>query len=267
VDPVTGFSLTSFALVSAASLVAVAVLMAVTAVVARRAGRVSVVDVTWGVGFAVVSVVGLLLGPGALGRRALLFGIVTIWGSRLALHVHRRNAGKGEDPRYEKMLAEAPADPFAYAVRRVFVVQGLSVWFVSLPIQVAAVTTGGLGVVAWVGVALWLVGVVFESVGDAQLAAFKADSANRGKVMDRGLWSLTRHPNYFGDSCVWWGIFLVAADVWPGVLTVLSPVVMTYFLVFATGARLLEREMAKRPGYPAYQQRTSYFLPLPPRRR
>ena len=117
----------------------------------------------------------------------------------------------------------------------------------------------------WLGVAVWAVGLAFEAVGDAQLAAYKKDP-DRGPVMDRGLWRYTRHPNYFGDSTVWWGIFLVCASAWPGVLTILSPVAMTYFLVFATGARLLERTMMKRPGYPEYAARTSMFLPLPPKK-
>ena len=181
--------------------------------------------------------------------------------------MHRRNAGKGEDPRYTKMLEGENGDPFLVAVRKVYLVQGAAIWFVSLPIQVSAATGGGVVVVAALGVLLWLVGLVFEAVGDAQLAAFKADPASKGQVMDHGLWGWTRHPNYFGDSAVWWGIFLVAASAWPGVLTVLSPAVMTYFLVFATGARLLEQHMAERPGYPAYQERTSSFLPRPPRQR
>ena len=132
--------------------------------------------------------------------------------------------------------------------------------------QVAASTDSALGWVAWLGVVVWLVGVAFEAVGDAQLAAFKRDPANRGRVMDRGLWGWTRHPNYFGDAAVWWGVWLVSAEAWPGVLTVLSPVAMTYFLVFATGARLLEKSMMKRPGYPEYAARTSMFFPLPPKR-
>ena len=106
----------------------------------------------------------------------------------------------------------------------------------------------------------------FETVGDLQLAKFKANPDNAGKVMDRGLWRFTRHPNYFGDSAVWWGLFLVSASAWPGMFTLLSPIAMTYFLVFATGARLLERSMEERPGYREYQQRTSYFLPRPPKR-
>jgi steroid 5-alpha reductase family enzyme len=197
----------------------------------------------------------------------LLLALVAVWGLRLAWHMHRRNSGKGEDPRYAEMLGRERGNPTVVAIRKVYGVQALALWFVSLPIQVSAAAGAGVPVVAVVGVAVWLLGVAFEAVGDAELAAFKADPDNRGKVMDRGLWSWTRHPNYFGDASVWWGLWLVAASAWPGVLTVLSPVVMTYFLAFATGAKLLERHMAQRPGYAAYQQRTSAFLPRPPRRR
>ena len=136
---------------------------------------------------------------------------------------------------------------------------------VAITSEVSAVAGDGLDVVVVIGALVWLLGVVFEAVGDAQLAAYKKDP-DRPPVMDRGLWRYTRHPNYFGDACVWWGIWLVAASAWPGVLTVPSPVVMTYFLVFATGARLLEETMMKRPGYPEYAARTSMFVPMPPRK-
>jgi steroid 5-alpha reductase family enzyme len=260
------FSFTNLLAVSGLSLVAVVVLMGVTAVVGRRQGRVSVVDTAWGIGFAVVALVGAVAGSGSGPRRLLLLAMVSLWGLRLAWHMHRRNAGKGEDPRYAAMLDGIPGDPFVVAVRKVYAVQGVAVWFVSLPIQVSAASGGGVVWVVVLGVALWALGLTFEAVGDRQLRDFKADPANRGTVMDRGLWSWTRHPNYFGDASVWWGIFLVAASAWPGVLAVLSPLAMTYFLVYATGARLLEQHMAQRPGYAAYQQRTSYFLPRPPRR-
>ena len=262
----TGFSLSNFVAVSGFSVLAVAILMAVTAFVGRRQGRVSVVDTAWGLGFVVVALVAAVVGDGPLWRRLLVLLLVAVWGGRLARHMHTRNRGKGEDPRYEAMLADQPGDPFLVAIRKVYLVQGVAVWFVSLPLQVSAASGDGLVVVAVLGAAVWLLGVVFEAVGDAQLARFKADARNNGTVMDRGLWGWTRHPNYFGDSAVWWGLYLVAASAWPGVLTVLSPVVMTYFLVFATGARLLEKEMSKRPGYPEYQQRTSYFIPRPPKR-
>ena len=254
-------------LVTAASIATVAVAMLVTSLVARRLRRVSVVDVTWGLVFVAVAWVSYALGTGS-GRSLLLAGLITVWGARLAWHIRRRGRGAGEDPRYDAMLADAPEGRrFSYAVRRVFVVQGLAAWFVSLPVQVAAATDAALGWVAALGVLVWLVGVAFEAVGDAQLAAFKRDPANRGRVMDRGLWAWTRHPNYFGDAAVWWGIWVVSAEAWPGVLTVLSPVAMTYVLAFATGARLLESEMSRRPGYPEYMRRTSMFVPLPPKRR
>jgi len=213
-----------------------------------------------------VALVAAVVGDGAAWRRVALVVVVALWGLRLAWHMHRRNAGKGEDPRYAEMLGSEQGNPTWVAIRKVYAVQGLAVWFVSLPIQVSAAAARGLPAVAVVGLLLWALGVVFEGVGDHQLARFKADPANKGHVMDRGLWSWTRHPNYFGDASVWWGIWLVAASAWPGAITVLSPVAMTYFLVFATGARLLERHMAERPGYAAYQARTSYFLPRPPRR-
>ena len=263
---VVTFSVSNFLAVSGFSLLAIAALMVVTAIEGQRQGRVSVVDTSWGLGFVAVALVAAVAGDGPLWRRLLLLVLVTVWGLRLAWHMHRRNSGKGEDPRYAEMLSGHPGHPLAVAIRKVYAVQGLSVWFVSLPIQVSASTGNGITALAFAGTGLWLLGVLFEAVGDRQLAAFKADPKTRGTVMDRGLWAWTRHPNYFGDSCVWWGLYLVSASAWPGVLTVLSPVAMTYFLVFATGARLLERHMAERPGYAEYQQRTSYFLPRPPRR-
>jgi steroid 5-alpha reductase family enzyme len=257
---------TNFVAVSAISLSAVVLLMAVTAWEGRRLGRVSVVDTTWGLGFVVVAAVAGVVGDGVGWRRLVLLVVVGVWGLRLAWHMHRRNSGKGEDPRYTQLLSKETGNPTLVAIRRVYAVQGLAVWFVSLPIQVSAASGQGVVGMAAAGLGLWALGLAFEALGDKQLVDFKADPANRGRVMDRGLWSWTRHPNYFGDACVWWGIWLVAASAWPGGLTVLSPLAMTYFLVFATGARLLEEHLGGRPGYAAYQQRTSYFLPRPPRK-
>jgi len=262
----TDFSWSDLAVVSAFSLLAVVVVLTVTAVVGFRIGRHNVVDVSWGAGFVAVAIAAALSGSGDGWRRVLMLVLVGAWGTRLAVSMFRRSRGKGEDPRYEKMLSNAPGSPAVYAIRKIYLTQGVALWFVSLPVQVAAVSDGSFGVVTAVGVALWVLGIVFETVGDRQMDAFKADASRKGTIMDQGLWRYTRHPNYFGDACVWWGIFLVSAAHWPGVLTVLSPVAMTYFLVFATGARLLEQHMAERPGYREYQQRTSYFVPLPPRK-
>ena len=254
----------SLLVVLLASLGAVVMLMTVTALVSRRVGRVAVVDVVWGLGFVLVACVSAALGDEPV--RWLLLAMVGVWGLRLAWHVGSRQlAHPEEDPRYAKMLGDGG---FGAAVRRVFLVQGLAMWFVSLPVQVAAVTGTRWTWLVWLGVAVWLVGMLFESVGDAQLSAYKKDP-DRPPVMDRGLWGWTRHPNYFGDSAVWWGIWLaggLAGGLLPA-LTFVSPAVMTYFLRFATGARLLESSMMERPGYPEYAERTSMFFPLPPRKR
>lgn len=258
-----------FLVVTAAAAAVVVALMALVAVLARVTGRVSVVDTVWGLGFVVVTLVAVLVGRGTAdtgsdrdSRAWLLLALVTIWGGRLAWHIARRSRGAGEDPRYEELMARGPGG----IVRKVLLPQGAAIWFVSLPIQVTVVAGGHATWVLVLGAVLWLVGLVFEAVGDAQLTAYKKDP-DRGPVMDRGLWRYTRHPNYFGDACVWWGIFLVSASAWPGVLTILSPLAMTFFLVFATGARLLERTMMQRPGYPQYAARTSMFFPLPPKKR
>jgi steroid 5-alpha reductase family enzyme len=252
-------------LVLGVNLLAVAVLMTATALTARALGRVVVVDLVWGLGFVLVALVSALVGDAPV--RWLLLAMAALWGLRLAAHIGRRVlATSEEDPRYAEML---DGKPFSFAVRRVFVTQGVAIYVVSLPLQVAAAV--GEGVVTWLaalGVLVWLVGLLFETIGDAQLATYrKQPRESRPPVMDRGLWRYTRHPNYFGDSAVWWGIWVVAVSgtLW-ALVTVFSPAVMTYFLVFATGARLLERDMMKRPGYPEYAARTSMFFPLPPRK-
>ena len=251
--------------VSLASLGGTALLMIVTALIGARIGRHNVVDVTWGGGFVLIALIAAATGTGDAWRRVLLLVLVGAWGLRLAVHVFRRSRGHGEDPRYTELLSKAPGNTTLFALRKIYLTQAVALWFVSLPLQVSAVAQGSVVAVVVLGVLVWMLGWTFEAVGDAQLKAFKADASNKGKIMDRGLWSWTRHPNYFGDSAVWWGLFLVSASAWPGVFTLLSPIAMTYFLVFATGARLLERSMEKRPGYREYQQRTSYFLPRPPK--
>ncbi|MFF0743607.1 DUF1295 domain-containing protein [Streptomyces sp. NPDC004111] len=245
--------------------------MLVTFAVAVRVGVHRLVDVAWGAAFAAVAVVSYALsaGSGDDGRRLLVAVLTCVWGLRLAVHIGLRGRGHGEDPRYEAMLAKAPGGRRnLYAFRMVYLLQGALVWLVSLPVQTAMYAPVGLGPLAWAGCALWCVGLFFEAVGDRQMARFKADPANKGRIMDRGLWSLTRHPNYFGDFCVWWGIFLAAAGSWTVAgVSVVGPLVMSYLLIFGSGKRLLERSMADRPGFAAYRARTSGFFPLPPKRR
>jgi steroid 5-alpha reductase family enzyme len=244
--------------------------------VAVRIGRHAIVDVVWGLGFVVVAVVSAVLalarGVGDPARGWLVVALVAVWGVRLATHIARRNAGRGEDPRYAEIHARAAGSPAAHMYRRVYLTQTAALWFVSLPVQVAthqdgALWSGASAVLAVAGAAVWAFGFTFEALGDAQLARFTADPAHRGVVMDRGLWRYTRHPNYFGDACVWWGLFLVTAWSWTGLVFVLSPALMTWTLAKGTGAPLTEKRMAStRQGFAEYVERTSGFVPMPPHR-
>ena len=245
--------------------------LAMTFLASRIAGKHSVIDTAWGLLFVAIAVAAYAAssGHGDGPRRTLLLVLPLIWGLRLAQHIGRRTIGAPEDPRYATLLSKAKGNPDLYALRMVYLLQGLLAFVISAPIQVGAFEGGPIGVVGWLGVATWLVGVFFEAVGDHQLEAFRRDNATRadaGRVIDVGLWRYTRHPNYFGDACVWWGIFLVSAGRWPGALTVLAPVIMTLLLTKGSGARILEKHMSSRPGWAEYAARTSGFFPLPPRK-
>ena len=247
---------------------AVVVLLGATFLLALRLGRHAVVDVTWGLGFVAIAgtAYALSAGEGDDVRRLLVLVLTAAWGVRLAVHIGMRSRGQGEDPRYAELMADAHGNPNAFAFRKIYLTQGAVMWFVSLPVQVAGFETPGPNLLTWVGVAVWLVGFVFETVGDAQLTRFRNDPASKGAVLDTGLWRYTRHPNYFGDACVWWGLSLIAFSAWPGILTVLSAVAMTWLLAKGTGKPLLEKDIgSRRPGYADYVRRTSGFFPLPPK--
>jgi steroid 5-alpha reductase family enzyme len=259
--------MTGQVLLAAAS--AIVVLMGVTWIVSLAWKDASIVDPVWPFGFVVVAWVTRLVADGNDARQWLLVALVTLWGLRLSAYLAWRKRGAPEDHRYQAMRRHWGDDFWIISLLTVFALQGTLMWIVSLPVQLGQVRAEpGLGVLAVVGTAIWLLGFAFESVGDAQLARFKADPASKGQVMDRGLWRYTRHPNYFGDACVWWGIALVAAETGLGAIGIVGAVAMTVLLVRVSGVPMLERTMAKRrPGYADYVERTSAFIPRPPRRR
>jgi len=228
----------------------------------------SIIDMFWGFGFVLVAGLTWWLTPPGSPVKALVAGMTVLWGLRLTAYLVRRNWGHGEDKRYTALrekVAAAGGNFAAVSLVRVYLVQGVAMWVVSLPVQVGQTAAHAPGPVVWAGVGLWALGLAFEAVGDWQLARFKADPANRGKIMDRGLWRYTRHPNYFGDACVWWGIALAAAAGTGAWWVLLSPAIMTVFLVRVTGKALLEKDMAARyPAYADYVARTSGFIPWPP---
>jgi steroid 5-alpha reductase family enzyme len=230
----------------------------------------SIIDIFWGPGFALLAgAYALLAEDGYSGRQVFVVVLTAAWGLRLGGYILWRNAGHGEDYRYQKMRENA-GDAFWWrSLFTVFLLQGVMLWIVAWPLLVAVHSDDPdhLTITDFIGAAVWLTGFLFEAVSDFQLARFKADPTNKGKVMDRGLWRYSRHPNYFGNATLWWGLFIIAAGTTWGIATVFSPLLMTFLLTRVSGVALLERTIKKRrPEYEEYERRTSAFIPLPPKR-
>ncbi len=259
------------ATVMAASAAGALVLVVAVWLASLRLRDASIIDSFWGVGFIVIAWVCVAVGHGARDRRLELAILVTIWGSRLAVHIARRNHGRGEDPRYVAMRERDGERFWITSLYRVFLIQAATMWVISLPLQAAGSLGGGRGYGALdaIGGAIWLVGFGFEAIGDLQLDRFKADPASRGQVMDRGLWRYTRHPNYFGDAMLWWGLGVIGLGAGIGAAWgLIGSALDTLILTRVSGKPILERDIeTRRPGYRAYIERTSGFFPLPPRRR
>lgn len=230
----------------------------------------SIIDMFFAVIIFAIASVSYLLGNGAPARKTLVLFLVGIWALRITVHLIRRNWGHGEDARYTKLRSWVADDRSFYwlSLRKVFLLQGVVLWFASLPVQMAQTysTPTSLGWPAYVGILLWAIGLYFETVADHQLTRFRADPNNQGRVLNTGLWRYSRHPNYFGELCLWWGLFLVACDSPIGLLTIVGPLAYTYLVVNITGQRTLEKKLAReRPGYADYMATTSGIIPLPPK--
>ena len=230
----------------------------------------SIIDIYWGAGFVLVNWVAFGLGTeGYLPRKALLAALATIWGLRLSIYVLWRNWGKGEDFRYRKWREEAGGSWWWKSLFKVFLLQGALQLIVAAPLIAAQALPGlpRLTLLDFVAVAVWLIGFTFEAAGDWQLARFRADPANRGRLLQSGVWRYTRHPNYFGDAAQWWGFYLIAAATGVGAVTVFSPILMTFLLVRVSGVGLLEKTLREtKPGYREYMDTTSAFVPWLPKR-
>ncbi len=229
----------------------------------------SILDIAWGPSFIVTSWVMLAVnaaaGPEgtAIGaRQYLVAGLVTVWGLRLGMRIFRRNRGRGEDPRYVKFREEWGKYFALRSYFQLFLFQGVILMLNIAPVLlIMAGIRGGLAWSDWLGLAVWVFGFVFESLGDHQLDAFLKVPENRGTIIDRGLWRYTRHPNYFGESTMWWGIFVIAVNQAWGWVGVIGPAVITGMLLFVSGIPMTERLMEKTPGWEEYKRRTSAFIP------
>jgi steroid 5-alpha reductase family enzyme len=227
----------------------------------------SIVDVAWGPGFILVALVTLFLEPGVLARQVLVGGLVAVWGLRLAVHIFLRNWGRGEDFRYAKWRREWGRWFVPRSFLQVFMLQGVFMLMISSPILlVNRSTERGLTLFDALGSVVWLVGFFFEAVGDYQLKKFKEKPESRGKIMMSGLWMYTRHPNYFGEAALWWGIWLLALSVPGGWAGIISPLTIGFLLLKVSGVTMLEKKYAGNEEFAAYARRTSSFFPLLPKK-
>jgi steroid 5-alpha reductase family enzyme len=231
-------------------------------VVALLKKRNDVADVAWGLGFVWIAWWAFLFGNGNE-RSLLVNALATVWGVRLAAHIHVRNRGKSEDFRYAQWRREWK-NFYVRSFLQVFMLQGFFLFVIAWPV----IWTNLEAQAEWqvwdfAGVLVWIIGFGFESVGDHQLSRFKKNPANKGKIITSGLWRYTRHPNYFGEAVLWWGIFMIACSA-GGWFTIVSPLMITFLLRFVSGVPMLERKYASHPDFEAYKSTTNVFFPMPP---
>ncbi len=226
--------------------------------------RNDVADVAWGLGFVLMAWASFFLSSGSGTRGIVVGALVSIWGLRLAWHIHRRNKGKAEDYRYLAWRKEWGRWFYVRSYFQVYLLQGLFLFLIVSPVLLVNKNAGAdIGLLDLLGVAVWLFGFYFEAVGDAQLARFIKNPENRGRLMQSGLWAYTRHPNYFGEVTQWWGIWLIALSVPGGWLGIVGPMTITFLILKVSGIPMLEKKMEENQDFAEYKRKTSVFIPLP----
>lgn len=226
--------------------------------------RNDVADVAWGFGFVLITWASFFLSDDSSVRGLLVCLLVSIWGLRLAWHIHTRNKGKAEDYRYLAWRKEWGNWFYLRSYFQIYLLQGVFLFLIVTPILLINKQGGvELGLLDFIGVAVWILGFFFESVGDAQLARFIKNPKNKGKLMQNGLWAYTRHPNYFGEVTQWWGIWLIALPVSNGLFAIIGPITITFLILKVSGIPMLEKKMAEHPDFAEYKRKTSVFIPLP----
>jgi len=224
----------------------------------------SIVDIGWGLGFVIVALFSLFYSGNFNFRTILVTTLVAIWGLRLFYHLINRNWGKPEDFRYANWRKEWGKWLNLRAFFQIFILQGLFMVIISAPILLVNVfSEDGFKSYDFIGLTVWIIGILFESIGDAQLAAFKKNSKNKGHIIKTGLWRFTRHPNYFGEATIWWGLFIISLSVKYGYIAIISPLTITLLLLFVSGVPLLEEKYKDNQEFKEYARITSKFFPLP----
>jgi steroid 5-alpha reductase family enzyme len=235
--------------------------------VAQAWRRNDIADILWGTGFIVTAITAMIVSDGITVRGLLAALLVTLWGIRLAIHIYMRNRGKPEDPRYRKWREDWGGQAVIRAFFQIFLLQGMLMIIISLPVTFIIFSgQHPFSVFDILGVFVWTTGFAFEAAGDYQLVQYKRDPSSSGKIMTQGLWAYTRHPNYFGEVTLWWGLYIIALSVPAGWATILGPLTITFLILKVSGIPLLEEKYEDNPEFQAYKRRTSAFFPLPPRK-
>ncbi len=228
--------------------------------------RNDVADVAWGLGFVLLSWSSVLL-SGNFGFKNLFISIlITVWGTRLAWHIYKRHKNKEEDYRYLTWRKEWGKYFYLRSYLQVFLLQGFFLYLVSLPVLFINFSKSIFSIIDLIGIIIWVIGFLFESIGDYQLKKFKEKPENKGKLITTGLWKYSRHPNYFGEVTQWWGIWLVSllSPYW--YIAIIGPITITFLITKVSGIPMLERKMAENPDFLEYKRKTSVFIPLPPKK-
>ena len=229
--------------------------------------RNDVADIAWGGGFVIAAITAMIAAGINEPRSILVLVLVMVWGFRLMLHISIRNQGKPEDPRYRAWREEWGSSLLVRTFLQVFMLQGVLLLVISLPVTYAIThNSSNLGFLGGIGILIWLIGFLFEAIGDYQLLKFKKNPANKGKIMKSGLWRYTRHPNYFGEVLLWWGIFLICLPVPGSLWTIIGPLTITWLILKVSGTPLLEKRYIDNHEYAEYIANTSSFFPLPPKK-
>ncbi len=229
--------------------------------------RNDVADVAWGLGFVLVVWTGLFLSYDFHLRGLIVNIMVSIWGLRLAWHIYRRNVGKAEDYRYLAWRKEWGKWFYLRSYFQVYLLQGTLLFLIALPVLLINKSAGtALGLIDAIGIFVWMFGFYFEVIGDRQLAQFIKNPANKGKLLQSGLWAYTRHPNYFGEVTQWWGLWLVALSVPNAVWSVIGPITITFLIFRVSGIPMLEKKLSEHPDFANYKFKVSMFFPLPPKK-
>ncbi|MEO6728364.1 MAG: DUF1295 domain-containing protein [Candidatus Dojkabacteria bacterium] len=247
--------------------VSIILLMTIAWIISQVVGKLSIVDIVWGLGFIVVALSTLIFNAQYQPRQILVTLLVCLWGGRLAFYIYLRNKGKPEDFRYQKMKENWGKDEAIHSYLKVFLLQGFFMFLVTFVVQIINTFAyqPAIGIVDIIGAAVWIFGFLFESIGDYQMYMFKKDPKNKGKIMTSGLWKYTRHPNYFGEATQWWGIFIISLRAPFGIIGIISPIVITYMLRKVSGVPMLEAKYKENKEYQNYIKNTSGFIPKSPK--